>query len=167
MPAKSKSQQRFMGMVHAAQKGEKPASPEVAKAAKGMTKKAATDFASTEHEGLPEKVKEDLGATDFGDDMNTDMTVEEQKLREFIRISIGEIMNEEFDKYAEYDEPPVQGGDLEEDIIPKKKQLTPYQKFFTLALNKFGVDSPDQLTPKMKDKLFNYIDDNWKSQEEK
>ena len=28
----SKSQQRFMGMVHAAKKGEKAASPEVAKA---------------------------------------------------------------------------------------------------------------------------------------
>ena len=30
MPAKSKSQQQFMGMVHAAQQGEKAASPEVA-----------------------------------------------------------------------------------------------------------------------------------------
>ena len=33
MPAVSKAQQRFMGMVHAAQKGEKPASSAVAKAA--------------------------------------------------------------------------------------------------------------------------------------
>jgi len=57
MPAKSKAQQKFMGMVHAAKKGEKPASKEVAKAAKGMTKKAAKDFAGTKHKGLPEKVK--------------------------------------------------------------------------------------------------------------
>ncbi len=57
MPAKSKAQQKFMGMVHAAKKGEKPASKEVAAAAKGMTKKAAKDFASTKHKGLPEKVK--------------------------------------------------------------------------------------------------------------
>jgi len=55
--AVSKKQQRFMGMVHAAQKGEKPASKEVAKAAKGMKKKDAEDFASTKHKGLPEKVK--------------------------------------------------------------------------------------------------------------
>ena len=34
MPAKSKKQQRFMGMVRAAQKGEKPASAKVAKVAK-------------------------------------------------------------------------------------------------------------------------------------
>ena len=55
--AVSKKQQRFMGMVHAAQKGEKPASKEVAKVAKGMKKKDAKDFAATKHKGLPEKVK--------------------------------------------------------------------------------------------------------------
>jgi Protein of unknwon function (DUF3008) len=55
--AVSKKQQRFMGMVHAAKKGEKPASKEVAKAAKGMGKKDAEDFASTKHKGLPEKKK--------------------------------------------------------------------------------------------------------------
>jgi hypothetical protein len=47
-----------MGMVYAAKKGETPASPEVAKAASGMTKKAAKDFAKTKHEGLPEKKEE-------------------------------------------------------------------------------------------------------------
>ena len=56
--AKSKAQQKFMGMVHAAQKGEKAASPEVAKVAKGMSKKAAKDYASTKHKGLPQHVKE-------------------------------------------------------------------------------------------------------------
>jgi len=54
--AKSKAQQKFMGMVHAAKKGEKPASKEVAKAAKGMSKKDAKDYASTKHKGLPNKV---------------------------------------------------------------------------------------------------------------
>jgi hypothetical protein len=57
--AVSKKQQRFMGMVHAAQKGEKPASKEVAKTAKGMGKKDAEDFAATKHKGLPEKKKSD------------------------------------------------------------------------------------------------------------
>jgi hypothetical protein len=55
--AKSKKQQKFMGMVHAAQKGEKPASKEVAKVAKEMPKKAAKEFAATKHKDLPEKVK--------------------------------------------------------------------------------------------------------------
>jgi len=53
--AVSKKQQKFMGMVHAAQKGEKPASKEVGKVAKTMKKKDAEDFASTKHKGLPEK----------------------------------------------------------------------------------------------------------------
>ncbi len=61
MPAISKAQQRFMGMVHAAQKGdmENP-SPEVAKAADSMSDKDAKDFASTKHKGLPDHVKESL-----------------------------------------------------------------------------------------------------------
>ena len=58
MPAKSIAQQKFFGMVHAAQKGEKAASPEVAKVAKSMKKKDAKDFASTKHKGLPYKKKE-------------------------------------------------------------------------------------------------------------
>lgn len=55
--AKSKAQQKFMGMVHAAQKGEKPASKEVAKVAKDMPKKAAKDYAATKRKGLPGHVK--------------------------------------------------------------------------------------------------------------
>jgi hypothetical protein len=55
--AVSKKQQRFMGMVHATQKGEKAPSKEVAKTAKTMKKGDAEDFASTKHKGLPEKKK--------------------------------------------------------------------------------------------------------------
>jgi len=58
MPAVSKAQQKFMGMVHAAHKGEEPASPEVAKAAASMSKGDAEDFASTKHAGLPDKKDE-------------------------------------------------------------------------------------------------------------
>jgi len=58
MPAVSKAQQRFMGMVHAVKKGEMAApSSEVAQAAASMKKKDAKDFASTKHKGLPEKKK--------------------------------------------------------------------------------------------------------------
>ena len=55
--AKSKAQQRFFGMVRAAQKGEGAASPEVAKVAGEISKKDAKDFAKTKHKGLPEKKK--------------------------------------------------------------------------------------------------------------
>ncbi len=54
MPAVSKAQQRFMGMVHAVQKGDMEApSKEVEKAADSMSKKDAKDYASTKHKGLP------------------------------------------------------------------------------------------------------------------
>ena len=61
MPAVSKAQQRFMGMVHAVQKGDMEApSKEVEKAADSMTKKDAKDYAYTSHKGLPNKVEERL-----------------------------------------------------------------------------------------------------------
>ena len=63
MPAQSKQQQKFMGMVHALKKGDmKPsdASPELKKAAQSMSDKDAKDFASTSHKGLPKKVKQEI-----------------------------------------------------------------------------------------------------------
>jgi hypothetical protein len=56
MPAVSKKQQRFFGIVRAIQKGEMaPTTPETAKAAATMKKKDVKDFASTKHKKLPEK----------------------------------------------------------------------------------------------------------------
>ena len=57
MPAVSKKQQRFFGMVRAAQKGEGASSPEVAKVADEISDKDAKKFAKTKHKGLPEKKK--------------------------------------------------------------------------------------------------------------
>ena len=59
--AVSQQQQKFMGMAHAMQKGEKikGASPELKKVAKTMKKSDVKDFAATKHEGLPKKVKEE------------------------------------------------------------------------------------------------------------
>jgi len=67
----SQQQQKFMGMVHAVQKGEMDApSPEVAKAAKTMKKKDVKDFAKTKHKGLPVK-KEEKDFFRFRSDMKT------------------------------------------------------------------------------------------------
>jgi hypothetical protein len=57
--AVSQQQQKFMGMAHAIQKGEKikGASPELKKVAKTMKKSDVKDFAATKHAGLPKKVK--------------------------------------------------------------------------------------------------------------
>ena len=55
--AVSKKQQRFFGIVRAAQKGtlEGEASPQVQRAASNMTKSDVKKMASTKHKGLPEK----------------------------------------------------------------------------------------------------------------
>ena len=63
MPALSKKQQKFMGIVRSIQKGEQPASKfnkDAQDVAKDMKKKDVKDFASTKHKGLPMK-KEILG----------------------------------------------------------------------------------------------------------
>ena len=72
MPAQSKSQQRFFGVVKAMQKGDVPKKGEAGKVAKSMTKKDVDDFASTKHKGKPEKVKQE----------------ELEKLKEIIRQEI-------------------------------------------------------------------------------
>ena len=63
MPAKSKQQQKFMGIVRAIQKGDVPASKfskDARDAAKDMSKSDVKKYAKTKHKGLPRKVKQEL-----------------------------------------------------------------------------------------------------------
>lgn len=58
MPAKSKKQRRFMGMVAAAKAGKlKNPSSAIRRAAGSMTKKQVDKFAKTKEKGLPMRVK--------------------------------------------------------------------------------------------------------------
>jgi len=41
-----------------------------------------------------------------------------------------------------------------------------YQEFFKKALEKFGVDSPDELSDEKKKEFFNYVDDNYSAKNE-
>ena len=76
MPAQSKSQQRFFGVVKAMQKGDIPKKGKAGKIAKTMSKKDVDDFASTKHKGKPEKVKR------------------EQRVRELIKKMVREELQE-------------------------------------------------------------------------
>jgi len=85
MPASSKSQQRFFGVVKAMQKGDIPKKGKAGKIAKQMSKKDVDDFASTKHKGKPEKVKR------------------EQKVRNLIKKMVREELgklNEKVQKYV-------------------------------------------------------------------
>jgi len=92
MPAKSKQQQKFMGMVRAAQKGElKDPSPAVKKAAKTMKKKNVEDFASTKHKGLPKKVT--------NEELELDPMPVEIKMDSY---EIDSMSNEDFEKMQQW-----------------------------------------------------------------
>jgi len=82
MPAQSKSQQRFFGVVKAMQKGDIPKKGKAGKIAKSMSKDDVDDFASTKHKGKPEKVKR------------------EQRVRELIKKMVREELNENSDTFV-------------------------------------------------------------------
>jgi hypothetical protein len=63
LPAKSKKQQRFFGMVHGLQKGTtdpKDVSKKVRKVARSIDPDDAKKFAKTKHKGLPMRVKKEV-----------------------------------------------------------------------------------------------------------
>lgn len=66
--------------------------------------------------------------------------IQENKLREMIRNMIE--------------------AELSEDLFPKESD-SPYQKLFRQTLSKYGVSSPDELSPKLKEKFFSDIDASW------
>jgi len=76
MPASSKAQQRFFGVVKSMQKGDKPKTGKAGKIAKRMSKKDVDKYASTKHKGKPEKVKK------------------EQRVRELIKKMVREELDE-------------------------------------------------------------------------
>ena len=60
MPAKSKSQQRFFGVVKGIQKGSGKGGGKAKTAARDMSSSDVDDFAKTKHKGLPNKVRDIL-----------------------------------------------------------------------------------------------------------
>lgn len=60
MPAESKKQQRFFGLVKAIQEGKATGSAKAKEVAKSMPHKSVRDYAATSHEDLPESKKESM-----------------------------------------------------------------------------------------------------------
>ena len=84
MPSKSKAQQRFMGMVHAYNKGEMPDAPaSVKKVAKTMKKSDVKKYASMKHKGKPERVNQE--SVDY--------------LKEYVKMRIPELVQEAKDNF--------------------------------------------------------------------
>ena len=138
MPAVSKAQQKFMGMVHATQKGDIEAlSPEVAKAADSMSDKDAKDFASTSHKGLPDKKEEQLN-----------------KIREIIRQIVRERMIDEMNVTGNVDgyQTPYAFGKKGNEKAKGKKQasLTGYSVVNEAESTKVPNIKLSSIAPKLK-----------------
>ncbi len=123
--AVSRQQQKFMGMVHAMQKGKKVkgASSKLKKAAKTMSKKDAKDFASTKHKGLPKKVNEGLNLM-LDEDGHTLTHIVNRYKHEVRKFIEGDFMPENlYDALYDY---YLDRGDLPYGIA-KGREGDPYQ----------------------------------------
>ena len=142
MPSKSKAQQRFMGLVHAFNKGDvkgSEVSKKVKDVAKGMKKSDVKKYASTKHKGKPEKVKKE--AID--------------KLREMIRMELegcGYVMSAKNPSYKL----KSPGGTGEEDKEIKESILSEGEKEkIEKLLIKYG-NTPEDAKQMIK-KTYDYI----------
>ena len=105
MPAVSKQQQKFMGLVLAYKRGEVPASKvskNVKQVAAKMSEKELEKFAGTEHKGLPKKVE----AIAMGES-------KKKKISKMVSETVKRILREE--------EQPEQ--EKEPSLTPEQKQL--------------------------------------------
>lgn len=120
--AVSTQQQKFMGMVHAIQKGKKipGASPELKKAAKGMSKKAAHDYAATKHKGLPKYVNESV-MLEAGSNLEHIVTRFKHETKNFLNGSEldDDLYNALYDYYSDNGEMPYG--------VAKAREGDPYQ----------------------------------------
>lgn len=111
MPAKSRQQQKFMGLVLAYKRGQIPASKvskNVKQVASAMSEKELEKFAGTKHKGLPRKIEALMPMSE---------------LRKIIASSVSEVINE------------AVGDPKEEQPRP---QLTPEEKHQYLeAISRF------------------------------
>ena len=68
-------------------------------------------------------------------------------------------------RYYEIGEKHVPGHDSD-DIETADIEENAYEKFFQGAMKKFGISSPDELDDDKKKKFFNYVDKNYKADNE-
>lgn len=144
--AKSTAQQKFMGMVYAAKKGEKPASAAVAKAAKGMSKSDAKDFAKTKHKGLPQHVKESVEMNESYDIRKHPIYTTQEAWDHYAKeLAEQEMSQMEADMTMEQ---PLMDADSELDEIARLAGLAPLPKEINIDKDTMagkGLQKPDHM----------------------
>ena len=124
MPALSKKQQQFMGLVLAYKRGEVPASKvskNVKQVAAKMSEKELEKFAGTEHKGLPTKVKKE-----------SSLRIPVKELQKIVQSAVSEVVSEAMHQDKKPQEQPEQRKFTPEE---KKEYLEAIAKF-----NEYGKD---------------------------
>lgn len=109
----------------------------------------------------------------FGEALLKSAPVEEEKEEielaegDIVRISEGEYgtvvaTNDEFVLYESAD-----GVIGKTELVNVQEKIDPFDAFFKAALKKFGVKDPADLDKKKRKEFFNYVDKNWKADNEK
>lgn len=84
----------------------------------------------------------------------------EQKLREYIRKQIINILNEQEDA------PSEEERIAQEKAAKEAAKKAAYKRFFSQALAKFGVSSVNSIPKEKRKEFFDYVDANWTSKQE-
>ena len=124
MPAVSKQQQKFFGVVKAMQAGDIPKKGEAGKVAKDMSKKDVDDYASTKHKGLPKKVKQE--------------TMTAERLKEIVFEELDKILSEETITMKEF-------ASIVKEEVNKLKEESAKDKFGAPPINKWWTGDKDAL----------------------
>ena len=81
--------------------------------------------------------------------------------------SLYEDMGHILGRYYDLDEAEIAVKEAGEDPAgPQSGGGEEYEKFFRAALKKFGVSEPDKLPDEKKAEFYNYVDANWKGDNE-
>ena len=129
MPAVSKQQQKFFGVVKAMQAGDIPKKGEAGKVAKDMSKKDVDDYASTKHKGLPKKVKQEI------------MTA--KRLKEIVFEELDKILSEETITIKEFAK--IVKDEVNKFNLNKLKEESAKDKFNAPPINKWWTGDKDAL----------------------
>ena len=133
MPAKSKAQQRLMGVAYAVKKGDMQLSDvdasykdEVKDLVDSMSLKSLKKYAATKHEGLPERVPENIQVGQINGMGPVELPADGL-------LGSGDV--------------PAGSGDAEEEYKKKKKKMANFEEFIS-GLNQSKVDEAKKYTVK-------------------
>ena len=162
MPAVSKQQQKFFGVVKAMQAGDIPKKGEAGKVAKDMSKKDVDDYASTKHKGLPKKVKQETMTAErlkeiVFEELDKILRKETITVKEFVSIVKEEVDRFKSSGYSQVDTGPKRWYKSLDDKYTEYEKATNKALKEESAKDKFGAPPINKWWTGDKDALMSAI----------